>query len=257
MGAAPDDPPEVVRSKALEKLRIKVFNQHMRRTRAFWNLPIIHGLGCAGHGIVLIYATYIAYDRGISYVAALLILSIISICSIASRFVTPVLAERFGGKPVMATALFLQGITVLVLFWAQDMWMFYLFAMVFGVGFGGEMSAYLVVNRQYFGSGPIATCYGFQTMGALTGHAIATGLAGLVLYVTNSYSCNPRPVYALQLRRSAGYNDHGIHLSRADSQLGGVLAYRGPVCWGGAGRIGPPLRRIVVACRRPFRTQIL
>ena len=137
---------------------------------------------------MLIYATYIAYDRGVSYVAALLILSIISICSIASRFVTPVLAERFGGKPVMATALFLQGITVLVLFWAQDLWMFYLFAMVFGVGFGGEMSAYLVVNRQYFGSGPIATCYGFQTMGALTGHAIATGLAGLVLYVTNSYS---------------------------------------------------------------------
>ena len=187
-GTAPDDPPEAVRSKALEKLRIKVFNQHMRRTRAFWNLPIIHGLGCAGHGIVLIYATYIAYDRGVSYVAALLILSIISICSIASRFVTPVLAERFGGKPVMATALFLQGITVLVLFWAQDMWMFYLFAMVFGVGFGGEMSAYLVVNRQYFGSGPIATCYGFQTMGALMGHAMATGLAGLVLYVTNSYS---------------------------------------------------------------------
>ncbi|MCE2463772.1 MAG: MFS transporter [Dehalococcoidia bacterium] len=187
-GTSPSDPPEAVMSKALEKLRIKAFNQHMRRTRAFWNLPIIHGLGCAGHGIVLIYATYIAYDRGVSYVAALLILSIISICSIASRFVTPVLAERFGGKPVMATALFLQGITVLVLFWAQDIWMFYLFAMVFGVGFGGEMSAYLVVNRQYFGSGPIATCYGFQTMGALTGHATATGLAGLVLYVTNSYS---------------------------------------------------------------------
>ena len=187
-GTPSDDPPEAVRSKSLERLRIRAFNQQMRRTRAFWNLPIIHGLGCAGHGIVLIYATYIAYDRGVSYVAALLILSIISVCSIASRFVTPILAERFGGKPLMATALLLQGITVLLLFWAQDMWMFYLFAMVFGVGFGGEMSAYLVVNRQYFGSGPIATCYGFQTMGALMGHATATGLAGLVLYVTNSYS---------------------------------------------------------------------
>ena len=187
-GISSDDPPEVVRSRALETLRSKAFNQHMRRTKAFWNLPVIHGLGCAGHGVVLIYATYIAYDRGLSYVAALLILSIISICSIASRFVTPILAERLGGKPIMATALFLQGITVLVLFWAQDMWMFYIFAMVFGVGFGGEMSAYLVVNRQYFGLGPIATCYGFQTMGALAGHATATGLAGLVLYVTNSYS---------------------------------------------------------------------
>ena len=87
----------------------------------------------------------------------------------------------------MALALFIQGITVLVLFWAHDLWMFYIFAILFGIGFGGEMSAYLVVNRQYFGSGPIATCYGFQIMGAFAGHAVATGLAGLVLYATGSY----------------------------------------------------------------------
>ncbi len=186
-GATDNDPLDKARSPAVEGLRLKVFNQHIRRTRAFWNLPVIHGLGCAGHGVVLIYATYIAYDQGISYVAALVILSIISIFSVLGRFATPLVAERFGGKPIMAAALFIQGITVLVLFWAQDLWVFYLFAMLFGIGFGGEMSAYLVVNRQYFGPGPIATCYGFQIMGALIGHAVATGLAGLVLNATGSY----------------------------------------------------------------------
>jgi len=30
--------------------------------------------------------------------------------------------------------------------------MFYLFGSLFGIGFGGEMTAYLVVNRQYFGT---------------------------------------------------------------------------------------------------------
>ena len=187
-GTTENDPPEIVRSEVMERLRAKVFNQHIRLTRAFWNLPLIHGLGCAGHGIVLIYATYIAYDRGVSYIAAVVILSIISIFSIASRLIAPIMAERLGGKPVMATALLIQGGTVLILFWAQDLWAFYLFAMFFGIGFGGEMSAYLVVNRQYFGTCPIATCYGFQTMGALIGHAVATGLAGLVLYVTGSYA---------------------------------------------------------------------
>ena len=54
-GATEDDPPEVVRSPAIERRRRQVFTQHMRRTRAFWDLPLIHGLGCAGHGIVLIY----------------------------------------------------------------------------------------------------------------------------------------------------------------------------------------------------------
>ena len=39
------------------------------------------------------------------------------------------------------------------------------------------MTAYLVVNRQYFGTGPTAL-YGFEMMGALLGHAVASGLAG-------------------------------------------------------------------------------
>lgn len=194
-GAADDDPPEAVRSSAVERIRVKVFNQHIQRTRAFWNLPLIHGLGCAGHGIVLIYSIPIAVEQGISLVAASVIISLISIFSVGSRLITPIVAERFGGKPIMAAALFIQGITVLVLFWAQDAWMFYLFAILFGIGFGGEMSAYLVVNRQYFGPGPIARCYGFQMMGAMMGHAIATGLAGLIIYVTGSFN----PVLALSM----------------------------------------------------------
>ena len=186
-GTRPNDPPEIVRPKSFEKLRVKVFNQHVRRTKAFWNLPLIHGLGCAGHGIILIYSIPIAVEQGISLVTAAAILSLISLFSVSSRFATPIMAERFGGKPIMLLALFIQGITVLTLFWATDVWMFYLFGILFGIGFGGEMSAYMVVNRQYFGSGPIATTYGFQMMGALMGHAVATGLAGLVIYVTGSF----------------------------------------------------------------------
>lgn len=194
-GTRPDDPTEIIRPDAIEKLRIKVFNKHVRSTRAFWNLPLIHGLGCAGHGIILIYSVPIAVQEGISLVTAAAILSLISLFSVGSRFGTPIMAERFGGKRIMILALFVQGITVLALFWASDVWMFYVFGVLFGIGFGGEMSAYMVVNRQYFGEGPIATTYGFQMMGALMGHAIATGLAGLVIYVTGSYG----PILALSM----------------------------------------------------------
>ena len=194
-GARADDPPEIFRGKEIERLRLRVFNKAMRRTRAFWNLPTIHGLGCAGHGIVLIYSIPLAIDQGISLSAASFILALISVFSIVGRFMAPILAERMGAKPVMMTALFVQGLTVLVLFWAQDAWAFYLFAGLFGLGFGGEMSAYLVVNRQYFGTGPLATLYGFEMMGALSGHAIATILGGLAIYVTGSF--NPALVLSM------------------------------------------------------------
>ena len=87
----------------------------------------------------------------------------------------------------MAAALLLQGLTVLVLFRAYDVWTLYLFGALFGLGFGGEISAYLVVNRQYFGTGPTSTVYNLEMMGALLGHTVATGLAGLVLAVTGAF----------------------------------------------------------------------
>ncbi len=186
-GTRGDDPPDVVVSKDVLALRLKVFGQHMRRTRAFWNLPTIHGLGCAGHGIILIYIIPYATELGIGLTEAAWILFFISAFSIAGRFIVPILAERFGSKPVMIIALFLQGVTVVVLFFANDPLSFYLFGVLFGLGYGGEMSAYLVVNRQYFGTGPMATLYGWEIMGAMMGHAVATLIGGLVREVTGSY----------------------------------------------------------------------
>jgi cyanate permease len=70
----------------------------MRRTRAFWYLPLIHGLGCAGHGIVLLYVVPLALEQGLTLVSASVILSLIAVCSISSRLLTPIVAERWGGK---------------------------------------------------------------------------------------------------------------------------------------------------------------
>ena len=201
-GARPSDSPVVVLEKTLERMRQQVFNRHIRRTKPFWNLPLIHGLGCAGHGIILIYVIPLAFERGVfsGLAQAGLILSIISLVSIASRFLTPVLAEMYGTRKMMAISLVIQGLTVLILFWAQDQWSFYLFAVAFGIGFGGEWTGYLVINRQYFGEGPMGTVYGWQTTGALLGHAVATALAGLALYVTGSYTL----ILALSMVASLG-----------------------------------------------------
>lgn len=165
------------------KLRSKEFLSHAKRTRAFWNLPAIHHLGCIGHAIVMVHAVFYATTLGVSLEKASLIVSIYSLASVGSRFMTPILADRFGAKRVMVVFYFIQGITVALLFWTQAVWQFYLFAALFGIGFGGEMSAFLVINRQYYGMGPVRTVFGFQSMGAGTGMAIG-GLIGSVIFDT-------------------------------------------------------------------------
>lgn len=183
-GTRATDPKIAPMSPNVVKLRLKVFNQHMRRTHAFWDLPLIHGLGCAGHGIVLIFVVPLAVERGLDLTTAAYILSILSLVSIASRLGAPILAEIHGPRRMMAASLLIQGLTVPILFVANDPWVFYLFAVVFGFGFGGEWTSYLEINRRYFGDGPMGGAYGWQMTGAMVGHAITTALAGLVLFAT-------------------------------------------------------------------------
>ena len=185
-GASANDPPPVSFSAEASRLRLKVFQRQMKHTRAFWNLPVIHGMGCAGHGIVLIFVVDFAVTRGIEFTTAAVILTLINVFSIGGRFLVPIITERIGGKLIMATALAIQAGSVIILliageYMAGQTWAFYLFACVFGLGFGGEMSAYPVVNRQYFGTGPVATVYGFQISGAMMGHFISTLVAGVII----------------------------------------------------------------------------
>jgi hypothetical protein len=143
-------------------------------------------MGCAGHGIVLIFVVDFAVTRGVEFTTAAVILTLINVFSIGGRFLVPIVTERVGGKLIMAAALAIQAGSVVILliageYLAGHAWAFYLFACVFGLGFGGEMSAYPVVNRQYFGTGPVATVYGLQISGAMMGHCISTLVAGIII----------------------------------------------------------------------------
>jgi len=95
-GVPVDAPEAPARDWAMEALRLKVFNKHTRQTRAFWNLPVIHALGCAGMGIILIYVIPLTVEQGLSTTSAALTITIISLVSIASRLGAPVVAESWG-----------------------------------------------------------------------------------------------------------------------------------------------------------------
>ncbi len=181
LGADEDDPDPVRIDPATAKLRSKVFLQHARRTRAFWNLPFIHFLGCMGHAVVMWHVVFFATEKGMSLTGAAWIVTVYTMTSVISRLFIPILADRWGAKGTMVLPYFLQGVTVIMLFWVQSPWEFYLFAVLFGIGFGGEMSAFLIANRQYYGMGPVRSIFGFQHLGSGLGMA-AGGLIGAVIY---------------------------------------------------------------------------
>ena len=186
LGATDDDPAPAPVNSETARLRSKVFLRHARRTRAFWNLPFIHFLGCMGHAIVIWHVVFFATEQGLSLAAAAWIVTIYTMASVSSRLFIPILADRWGAKATMILPYALQGVTVIMLFWAQSAWEFYVFAVLFGIGFGGEMSAFLIANRQYYGMGPVRSIFGFQHLGSGFGMALGGLIGGVVFDFRNA-----------------------------------------------------------------------
>ena len=186
-GAPEDEPIKAVQTGEIAKVRTKVFLKQAQKTGAFWNLIGIHFWGCAGHAIILVYLVAMAEDEGVSKGLAAGAFVTMSVTSTITRFAVPVIADRMGSKPAMAGCFFLQVAPIFLLFFAQDAWHFYLFAVLFGIGFGGEMSAFPIINRQYYGSGPIGTTYGYQMMGAGVGMAAGALIGGQLRDITGNF----------------------------------------------------------------------
>jgi MFS family permease len=130
-----------------------------------------------------------ATHHGIPGLEAAGVLSTIAGVSIVSRFAFSILTERFGGRAVLAMAVAGQSTSVLFLLFAHDAWMFYAFAVVFGICYGGEMVGFPIINRQLFGSkAPLSSIYSFEIVGASLGMALGGWLGGALFDASGDYT---------------------------------------------------------------------
>ena len=174
-------------SRDIRILRDKVRAASIQSTSAFWKLVMVHYLGCLSHAIVIVYIVPIAVLAGVGAVAAAGVLSTLALVSGLTRFLTPVLADSLGARGTMAVMYVLQGLPVLMLYWANDTWSFYVFAVIFGIGYGGEGSAFPIINRRYYGEGSLGRSFGWQLSGAMLGMATGGWVGGVLFGFFDDY----------------------------------------------------------------------
>lgn len=157
--------------------------------RPAWLLIGIHHLGCVGHSIILAHIVSMAIVQGVSGMEAAGVLGTVAGASAVSRFASALLVARFGGRVLLTVALIGQSAPIFILFFAQEAWVFYMFALIFGLCYGGEMVGFPIINRQLFGAGaPLGTIYSFQMVGAGTGMALGGWLGGFLFDVSGAYT---------------------------------------------------------------------
>ncbi len=164
------------------------FFHQVSRTSTFWFLIIVHFLGCVSHSLIIVHIASMATFSGLSALVAAGVLSVLVATSVVSRFTMSVLTDVIGSKGVMFLAISIQATSILALFVISGPWAFYLFAAVFGIGYGGEMVGFPFINRKYYGSAPIGRIYGVQMLGAGLGMAAGGWAGGAIFDWTGEYT---------------------------------------------------------------------
>ncbi len=181
---SPEKPPQPG-APAVAPVRMR----ELLRQKQVWLLMAIHHVGCVAHAVILAHVVSMATFKGIPGVEAAGVLATIAGTSVISRFAFSVLAERLGGRTVLTLSLLGQSLPVIILFFATEAWGFYLFAVIFGLCYGGEMVGFPIINRQLFGAkAPLGSIYSFEMLGASTGMALGGWLGGGLFDMSGDYT---------------------------------------------------------------------
>ena len=187
LGDLGDEPIQRPQRDEASRERARVFIQQAKRTFTFWNLIGIHYWGCMGHNIINVLVVAIAVDRGLSLGVAAGVLAAQQGVGVIARGAVPVVAERWGCKTVWVVGMALQTFPMLILLVSHDVWAFYVFAVLFGIGQSCEVPTFPIANRQYYGNVPQGSLYGWQNLGNGLGMGVAPVAAGVLWDLTGSY----------------------------------------------------------------------
>ena len=98
-----------------------------------------------------------------------------------------VVSDRMGGKVTVILCGIFQSSATVSLIWVQDLTAFYLFAIAWGIAFGGMAPAMGTLASSTFGLGRIGSILGVLEMGHGIGAAIGSVVGGFIFDLTGGY----------------------------------------------------------------------
>lgn len=155
--------------------------------RSFWLVVVMGFFTNLTVSMVFVHLVPYATDQRIPAAVAASFVSVIGVFNIVGKIGGGAFSDRYGLRMGM---LICFGIGAFSLFWlnfASTLWMFYSFAVVFGLAYSGWMPLFPVMVERIFGVGSMSAVLGFLTAANMIGSSVGAYVAGYLFDVTNSY----------------------------------------------------------------------
>jgi len=188
IGAQPDGGPIPVASDRAEPTDTGEFSiTEAIRGRSFWLIFLTWAAWSFCLHMVMSHVVPRAEDLGIAPVQAATILGVLSGAIIPSRILIGRLSDRVDKRMISIVLALLHTVAMLWLMGCTQMWMFYLFAVVFGLANGGLDPCLVALVSDIFGLRNVGMIIGILVIGWSLGAAIGPYLSGLIFDLSGSY----------------------------------------------------------------------
>lgn len=155
--------------------------------RRFWWLYLGAVLAAPSMFVPFAHVSAAARDAGIDAAQAVGLVGLIGIGSLIGRFAIGALADRLGRGLTLVLMQGAMGASYLLWAGAAGYPLFMLFALCFGLSYGGIVSLLPALCMDYFGARAVASIIGMLYSGAALGNLLGPVLAGWVFDQMGSY----------------------------------------------------------------------
>jgi MFS family permease len=162
-------------------------NQVIRDSR-FWLLGLLQFCFIFSVQVINVHIAPYAQDIGFSKVVAASFLSVIAGASAFGRLSMGFISDRTGGRLALTVCLIMAILALIWFLFAREAWMFYLFAVVFGLAWGGLVPLTTVVAAELFGLKYLGALMGVMMLIGSAGGSLGAPLAGTIFDITGGYS---------------------------------------------------------------------
>jgi MFS family permease len=179
--------PYSIADGGLSKLTIGVGLSNALRTRTFWAFGFTWLFAALVQWTIAIHIVPLVTDLGVPIVEAGVLAGLIGVGSLVARIFAGLISDIIGRRRVIVIALIIQLVAIVWLCYMKELWMLFIFVIIFGLGSGGWSGIIAAFPADYFGLKATGAILGFGVIMCGVGIAIGTYMGGYVFDSRQSY----------------------------------------------------------------------
>ena len=177
--------------------------QEAVRTRSFWIISFGHGAAIVASMSVFVHLGLMLDDRGFSLGTISFVIAVFTVMTSISILIGGYLGDRIPIRLVIFVFSSLLGLAVVILVLAHSIEMLFVFAVLFGIGFGGRDPTTAAIRGVYFGRKAFAVITGLSMVPVNILSLIGPLFAGYMRDATGTYDISFLTIAAVSFFGSA------------------------------------------------------